>query len=247
MDFTKALEMLKSAKNEYKVLRYKLETVLEPRSDGAIAVRLVNTDVITYMPNGDIVLDSGGWQTVTTKARYNEYLPSPWAVYQEKRIWYVCHGGWDNGKTWAFSDGMTLHPDGSVTGAASLDAIAEQKDLEKQIKSYARDFVTALFAGKVGKPSAGDCFYCVMSTSDGETLGDAMGDTEHLRSHMAENYFVPSLLYNAVEEGAVSHMAKWTIQALWDGQHEPSRIDDLMSEQIRKAVERYMRRRFGIA
>ena len=52
-------------------------------------IRLHNTDIMHFQDNGSIMLDSGGWRTVTTKARMNEYLPSYYQVYQKNYTWYV--------------------------------------------------------------------------------------------------------------------------------------------------------------
>ncbi len=55
---------------------------------GSIAVKLHQTDVVTFYPCGSVKLDSGGWRTVTTKARINEYAEEV-RVYQKKHQWYV--------------------------------------------------------------------------------------------------------------------------------------------------------------
>jgi len=65
-------------------------------------IRLHMTDIITFLDSGNIVLNSGGWQTETTKARINEY--TPFDLIQRKNIWYV------NGVV--FYDGITLTPQG---------------------------------------------------------------------------------------------------------------------------------------
>jgi len=52
--------------------------------DGSTAYRLHNTDIVTYKPNGDIVLNTGGWNTVTTRARMNSYLPQGLRVQRRK-------------------------------------------------------------------------------------------------------------------------------------------------------------------
>lgn len=36
-----------------------------------------------------IVPSDGGWQTVTTKARLNEYLPRGFRVFQKNWVWYL--------------------------------------------------------------------------------------------------------------------------------------------------------------
>ena len=76
------------------------------RENGRIAVRLHNTDVVTFDPNGDVMLDTGGWKTVTTKSRMNQYLPRPLRVYARNFVWYV----WDGKSEVEFEDGMVLCP-----------------------------------------------------------------------------------------------------------------------------------------
>lgn len=52
------------------------------------AIRLHDTNVLTFTP-GQVVLDSGGWETRTTKARMNEHLPSGLSVFQKDFDWFV--------------------------------------------------------------------------------------------------------------------------------------------------------------
>ena len=74
--------------------------------NGSIGIRLHNTQVIVFQTNGDVVLNSGGWHTVTTKARMNEFLPKPWRVAQRNYAWYL--GNWQTGEIIGYSDGMVL-------------------------------------------------------------------------------------------------------------------------------------------
>lgn len=82
--------------------------------DGSIAVRLHGTDVVRAEPNGDITLRTGGYHTVTTKARINEFLSlagTGWKVFQKDYDWFITHyaggGQWD--VTEPFHDLMTLY------------------------------------------------------------------------------------------------------------------------------------------
>lgn len=50
------------------------------RDGEQLHVKLHATHILTFYPNGDIRLNTGGWNTVTTRARMNEYLPLPWRV-----------------------------------------------------------------------------------------------------------------------------------------------------------------------
>lgn len=55
----------------------------------AIAIRLWATDVVTYYRDGRIILNSGGYKTVTTKRRMNDWTPPSIMLYQENWDWYV--------------------------------------------------------------------------------------------------------------------------------------------------------------
>lgn len=55
----------------------------------AIAIRLWHTDVVTYHRDGRIILDSGGYKTVTTKRRMNDFTPDSIVLHQEDWNWYV--------------------------------------------------------------------------------------------------------------------------------------------------------------
>lgn len=56
-------------------------TYLEKRDfDSTIAVRLHSTDIITFYKDGRIDVNTGDWNTVTTRDRLRRYLPGPWSV-----------------------------------------------------------------------------------------------------------------------------------------------------------------------
>lgn len=63
-------------------------TTLRIDTDQCIRVRLHNTDVVTYNPNGAILLDTGGWFTVTTRNRMDTW--SPVLMMQKNFVWFVC-------------------------------------------------------------------------------------------------------------------------------------------------------------
>lgn len=61
--------------------------------DGSRAIRLHDTDIITFTNKGTIILSSGGWQTKTTKDRLNKYLPDNIRINQKNYNWTVnIHG-----------------------------------------------------------------------------------------------------------------------------------------------------------
>lgn len=74
-------------------------------SSDAIAVRLHNTEIVVFHPNGRTTLNTGGWQTPTTRERmracgFPVYMTNGIAEYRGI----------------AFVDGMTIGPRGGITG-----------------------------------------------------------------------------------------------------------------------------------
>lgn len=74
--------------------------------NGQTVVRYHSTDVVKFDAD-TIVLDSGGWQTMTTKTRMNQASNQyglNYSVYQKEYKWYVDF----KGQTFDFEDNMIL-------------------------------------------------------------------------------------------------------------------------------------------
>jgi len=74
---------------------------------GIVKVKLHNTYVFCMSENGTIVLNSGGWQTNTTKTAINRafsQLNIDGHISQVKGQWFVTF----NGEKYSFKDGMGL-------------------------------------------------------------------------------------------------------------------------------------------
>lgn len=216
-------------------------TYLERREDGSIAVKLHATDILTFHANGDAVLSTGGWRTVTTKARMNEYL-SGIRLSQSRGQWYV----WDCAKQaeiGLYQDGMILHANGKITGMAALSIATSALKLRRKVQRYAKDYVAALKAGKVPAPSNGDCWGCLMKATDGTM---PMGGRDHILSHIDEHYYVPSLLLRSLETFPASIAMKDTVARLWQGD-TTNPWGDWIFRQLQKNISRYCLREVGQA
>jgi hypothetical protein len=64
-------------------------TVLHRLDADAIAVRLHETDVVTYHRDGTFTLNTGGWHTLTTMSRINDFTPVGINVYRESFVPYI--------------------------------------------------------------------------------------------------------------------------------------------------------------
>ena len=81
--------------------------------DGGVAIRLHSTDIVTIHDDGSMILNSGGWLSVTTKERINRYTPA--RITQRAGVWYMADGS-------LFYDGMIIEADGRRVDLTKLDA-----------------------------------------------------------------------------------------------------------------------------
>ena len=87
-------------------------TVEFTTAGGIRVIRLHDTNIIAFRPDGSIKLNSGGWRTVTTKDRINQHCKSI-RIWSYKGVWIL---GVD-GRKYVFADGMIIQHEGTVEGA----------------------------------------------------------------------------------------------------------------------------------
>jgi hypothetical protein len=214
-------------------------TYLKALEGGAIALRLHETNILTFTPDKKTVYNSGGWRTVTTKARMNEY--GPLSIRQEKGVWYIGDK--------VYQDGCYVKS-GKVYGALPVKAADKSKKDVKAIREYCREFMDEFFAYEIPAPSGGDCWGCYMKTENGERPLGRGGD--HVRQHVREKYFVPSLLVAACESFPISMIAKNMFALAWNPANVKDRensgfIVDIARRQMESSLVRYCKRAFKIA
>ena len=241
MDYQTANNMLQGRCRE----RRKLEnnTYLERRPKGRIAIKLHATDVVTLTPRGNVVLNSGGWRTLTTKARMKSYAPIH--LWSESGVWYVRSR--ENAEVVAYRDGIMISARGHYRGQGDVDTAKRER---KAMKNYVRAYVENLMRGKVPAPSAGDCWYCAMSeVSSGQSLGDCLDNSDHITNHIRERYHVPSLLSRAIAEYPTSRIAMSVLYELWEnggpGEYCKS-WGSIAAHQFRHSLSRYLARRLAL-
>jgi len=192
---------------------------------------------MAFHPDGSVTLNSGGWKTRTTKERINDNLPDRWRIRQKDSLWTLGLRGYP------FADGITIHPDGSVSGQGPDPK--ETLKLKTRIKGYVAGFMSELLSRKIPKPGPADCWACLMKNDKGETV---MGN-DHLLSHLDENYYVPSLLMSAIKEIPISIIAREMVEE-WLG-YRPLTDSiwrrDIAKIQVAESLTRYMYRHLGMA
>jgi hypothetical protein len=124
--YEQADKMLTGRCKDSKKLRN--NTYLQRRGQD-IAVRLHSTDVVTFHPNGDVTLNTGGWNTIITWDRINDY--APYRMHNERGVPFlsVC------GLTVPFVDGMTVTKNQRIenAGKRTVESIrAEWRETDRE-------------------------------------------------------------------------------------------------------------------
>ena len=206
-----------------------------------ISIRLHETKIITYYSDGKIKLNSGGWKTVTTKQRLNNF--TNFAIYQEKSTWYFCITNNEKENRYYFKDNMEIDKVGNVTGALLVNPEKEKenKKLVKQVNIYIKKYIQAFLNNEIKKPGPGDCFFCQIKTIE----------PSHVIEHMKENYFVPSLLKNAIEHNPVAPVIESFIYQVWIdkviNKEDDKWIISIFEFQVLSSLRKYIKYNLGLA
>jgi hypothetical protein len=99
------------------------------RSADDIHVRLHATNVVTFHKNGDVSLYTGGWDTVTTKDRINNYQDRA-SFYSERGVafLYLSNGSGERCK-YRFDGRVTILADGTVEGVSEEERLKELEEI----------------------------------------------------------------------------------------------------------------------
>lgn len=211
-----------------------------------ICVKLHGTDVLTFKPDGSVVYNTGGWHTNTTKDRMNAYGADGFYIWQDKGVWSL---GRAKGPRKLYKDEIIITKRGRIIGGGTLRESKTALRLKKQVNEYCRAFALALVDGKVPAPGAGDCMYCHLVTVDGhEPMGDAFKSHDHIRLHIKEKYYVPSLLEHAVTapDAPISIIAKSVIGEIWAGKPVEGSWRGIVISQVEKSLRKYIKHRLGM-
>ncbi|AFU88327.1 hypothetical protein CcrSwift_gp334 [Caulobacter phage CcrSwift] len=202
-------------------------------SDGVRRVRLHDTDVLTFHVNGAVEINTGGWNTLTTRDRINAFAPPHVRVYSDKgrAVVHALPAG-ASAVTWSspaaskpFAKRATVHPDGRIEVDATV------KELEA-IPSLIRRYLEAF---KAGFPfnSSGDPWMTPGALVAPETALDWLG------ADSGKPYLFDSILFHAhvaaglTEEGAAGYMR--------DLFRHPARLDKFHLGRIRRYLKRCLR------
>lgn len=230
-------------------------TVEYMRENGDRVIRLHLTDIVTFKPNGTIILNTGGWNTVTTRDRINKQIQTfGWMMYSEKNEPYLSKGWWhdENRKLYHFHDGITISARKVKCDGKIYDKEREKKARawQRKCRQYAKTFVAKLQRREIPAPGPGDCWMCSFVDGKDRAWGEN-SHQDHVIHHVIEKYYVPSLVMRATKQFGVSQCAQWCLAASWDKDNpkadeylehstKPHGFGGIGWEQIERAIGKYV-------
>lgn len=103
------------------------------RKDGDdYIVKMYNTDIVTYHPNGDVSFVP--YASVTTGSAVSFYSPEYVSAYYTSKagmILRVRHPSYEDTRFYDIGNGATLHPDGSMTGTKPMRLLSAAPKAER--------------------------------------------------------------------------------------------------------------------
>jgi hypothetical protein len=204
-------------------------------NDREIAVKLHDTDIILIHKDGSYTLNTGKWQTSTTKDRLNRFSPA--RIIQKNGVWYL--KGLDGTTYYPFADGMGINSSGVPTAPVvnESDRIGELKrKLDKMVSTYIKGYCSSVVNARgISLPSNGDCWGCIMKDVKEDRKTQPIGDRQpmgfsHFFDHFREKYYVPSIVHNAILEAHYNNPA--VIWEMIKGDAVNGRVDMLKSVLI---------------
>jgi hypothetical protein len=209
--YQKCKDLFETARNKENGKPIANNTRLLKEGDDFI-IRLHRTDIVRINPENVYTVNTGGWQTVTTKERLNRYLPID--IYQEKHVWYYfekdpdrCYFDWKNRKE--YFEGLQCNKEGKVINPPAeneeKETAAKRKKLNSMVRKYIKGYIDDIKKNGLGEPSNEDCFGCLFQNAETGIVRGGMHENEcmgfdHYIEHFKEGYYPRSLLLKAIVE-----------------------------------------------
>ena len=103
-------------------------TIVHRLDDDTVAVKYHRTNILKINSNNVVTISTGGWETITTKDRLNQFLGCRgFSIFQKKGTWYIR----GNDKTFEYEDGIKISANGDLIRASANQIKANILDLIK--------------------------------------------------------------------------------------------------------------------
>jgi hypothetical protein len=103
-------------------------TIVHKLDDQTVAIMYHRTNILKINQENVVTINTGGWETTTTKDRLNQFLGCRgFGIFQKKGVWYIT----GNDHTVEYEDGMRIMPDGTLIRASANKIKSKVLDLIK--------------------------------------------------------------------------------------------------------------------
>jgi len=194
-------------------------------------IRYHDTDVVSFLADGSIRLNSNGRRTVTTKSRIQEHLPAEWFIYSDKSVWYVSQG-LPQRTEYIYNDGMRILPDDSVVGFGSLAIVRSSRSVNRLISDYCRMILST------NCQSLLFCDVCAQIGTSGSLVDHQYKN--HILQHLTSGVLMNTLLYNALKWAGDVNVGDVNISEAYDA------LSFRPKERIAHSVRRYVKANMGL-
>ena len=189
MTYEQAQEIFATARNKEAGKPVGHNTRLHLLDNGNYAIRFWNTNIVVIRKDGNYVLNSGGWRTMTTKDRINSFAPC--LISQTNYIWYVYPSvddapnldyndpGYDEAwEAWReqrratkyplFEDGIVIDGTGTPEGwtpeqGARTHAFEKLKaKVDRLANTYVKGYIADVMRQGLQPATMGDCWGCLL-------------------------------------------------------------------------------------
>jgi len=181
---------------------------------------------------------------------------------RERRAYLKEEREWDARNRVPFYDGIIVDSYGYAqrdrkSGPSKSKLAKHEREvakIKKMIDNYVNGYIGAMEQGEVPMPGNGDCWYCLLRTQDGKTMGDSMttlhedgslsqeASNGHLFDHIEERYYVPSLAVNALRERGYQDIGIY-IHLGMDQDTGKMGTARMSKDTVKRDLVKYMRKR----
>ncbi len=146
---------------------------------------------------------------------------------------------------WQFKDGISIHSDGRVYDFERSPT--KMKNRSKAVKEFATEYLAKLSEGRMEAPSNSDCWYCLFKeVGTGRPMGD-LSQSDHMVQHLADEYYVPSIIMNALDELGGSPIDRdYVVGRFNKVEGEVFHLYGIISEKLYRILVRYVGRKVGL-
>ena len=192
-------------------------------------IELFGKEILRWKKNGNMVITSAGYRTVSTQDRLRRYLPGNFRVWSQNPYWFISTPSGIR----PFIDGMEMEPGGTIKGLPDFLNKVSATDLQRQVHEYAKKYSRELTGGRISEINS-----CNGSCSKNRLLQERESDTYllHLFEHVQAGTCVRGIVDDALNY--TRQRTRGFFHKLSRSQHDLARVVGVSWTEARQHLRR---------